>query len=439
MLTRSIIVLIAAVALCGCGSFGGPVAHPFQERCPKDPTWRDDPMRKSRPTPGNPVFLLSLTSQGEWADRCQLSDLLQELQGSPESLVVVLYVHGWKHGPESEDRERFSEFVETISIREEAFASKRSGRGPKARRVVGIYVGWPGQTVALPLLEELTYWGRQKAADRISQSGIVAKIVAAVRSVRQTGFTSSGPLPHSGDLYLFVGHSFGARILLTATAQMQIQELESNHPGTMEALTSMSTQLRRGRAPSPYGCIRGVATLMVLLNPAVEAFTYSPFQNVRRGDHVFNVGQQPVMLTIASENDWATRLAFPIGQTIGLNWHEKERATIGNFEAYATHRLTVKKICGGKSARWFDRFQSPLGVCMERLDAPAVDIEGVRNPNTDARFPVHAGNPFLVARASKEVIDGHNGLWRSRFTGWLADFTLTVDRERRENGCKHSR
>jgi hypothetical protein len=423
--------VLFTLVIGGCGSYGGPVAHQYQERCPFQPSWREDPADKTRPTPGNPVFTLKLTSQGEWVDRCDYADLLQELQANLEPLKIVLYVHGWKHGPESADRRRFGELIEKMAVAER---SKTSSSSAEPRKIVGIYIGWPAHTIDIPIFEELTYWGRQKAADRISQSGIVAKIVAGIASVR--GAISSTPIPHqplNQDQFIFIGHSFGARILLTATSQLLIQDVEGAHPGSRQPTLSGPPTDPESIQGWPYRCVPS-KRLIVLLNPAVEAFTYSFFHNTRRSDHEFRVGQQPLILMVATNNDSATRTAFPIGQAIGLNWHDKELTTIGNYKPFQTHTLTKTRICRS-GVSWFDGFQTKDGLCLERLVVED-EVDGVASRETminrrmgAVRMGNQSRNPFVVAHTNANIVDGHNGIWGDDFTTWLITFINTREAE----------
>ncbi|MDP3204965.1 MAG: hypothetical protein Q8M80_12935 [Hydrogenophaga sp.] len=405
------------------------------------------------------MFVLSLTSQGEWVDRCDYSDLLQELQGSPDPITLVLYIHGWKHGPDSLDRYKFEALVGQIATKENELwirASQSTTRSDEPRRVVGIYIGWPGETVAIPVIRELTYWGRQKAADRISQSGIVAKIISGIRSVRLGPRLSTLHMPadrvdqrRREDHFIYIGHSFGARILLNATAQLQIEAVERSHPGNLERIVSRSNINPRRRDAAPYACIDSGA-LSILLNPAVEAFTFSSFHNVRRSDHSFSSIQQPVMLVVASENDEATKIAFPLGQALGLNWHEKELSTIGNYPQFQTHTLQKEGHCDSRGDRWYDGFSTTTGICLQRHShdrpsfediqmgdsSPANSLLTANQAAGDAeRYPNYSGNPFLVARASREVVNGHNGIWQPSFSEWLTEFIAKANAERKVHPC----
>jgi hypothetical protein len=179
-------------------------------------------------------------------------------------------------------------------------AEKQSGEGDRRRRVVGIYIGWDG-AVGPAFLRNLSFWDRKRAADRISQSSVLTKIFAATKYARKQ---EAGEITVR-DLTIMIGHSFGARILYTATSQVLIDEVQRRHPGKVK---------------SSYEVIAGPADLILLLNPALEASVFTAMHSVRRRDsnwwESIDARQQALLLAISSVNDWATGLAFPLGQLL---------------------------------------------------------------------------------------------------------------------------
>lgn len=338
----------------------------------------------ARARPDSPtVMKIALTDQGELERRCQWTDALHALQVERPQ-VIVLYVHGWGHDAHDHDDDltQFRAYIGRLSERE---ASR-----PSTRDVVGIYVGWPGVTLRFPVIESLTYWSRQRSADRISQSAVVSKLVGAIHNVRRQAHQDN-------DLFVAIGHSFGARILYTATSQLILYNLQNQHPGS------------RG---GTYGLVRGPAHLIVMLNAALEASAYTALDTVRRRQEKFETAQQPIILSLSTSNDLATKAAFPIGQWFGGMWHERDRAALGNYPPYVTHSLEAND---GKPRHdapwWYDAFCKDT-LCLRR---------------TERRQP---GNPFIVATTSSDVLNGHNGIWMPAFLRWLNAFIDRVDDEK---------
>jgi hypothetical protein len=377
----------ALLALSGCTH--SPGADINQHECVAEGP--ADPYLKQYPSASPVVKVIEITDLGEHVRRCQYTEVLYELARVRQPEVILLYIHGWKHSAAGadDDLRRFKELVERINQRELA-----SARG-KPRHVVGIFIGWRGASTHVPGLEELTFWGRKRAAERISQSAILTKIIGAIDHIR---CLRNQP----DDLVVFAGHSLGAGILFNATSQLLIHNVQMQHP-SLDGGT--------------YGIVRGVADVMVLLNPAFEASTYTALDSIRRTKEKFSYEQQPVLLVVSTENDWATKTAFPMGQRLELLTHDRQTTTLGNYEAYRTHRLTKGGGAGAVSqheqSSWYDGYCQDT-VCLVRQT-------GDRQPN----------NPYVVATTTREILDGHNGIWKPDFQDWLVGFVGEVDQRLR--------
>src|SRR5688572_23907697 len=97
------------------------------------------------------VRVIRLTDDGEFVDRCELTDAIYEIRNCPRPELIVWYIHGWKHNADKDDRDRknFESLIRQL-------AAEQSGDAG-SRRVVGIYVGWDG-AVGPRFLQLLTFW-----------------------------------------------------------------------------------------------------------------------------------------------------------------------------------------------------------------------------------------------------------------------------------------
>jgi hypothetical protein len=351
-----------------------------------------DPETATRPSPEPIVKILEFTDDGEVVDRCQWSDVLYEIQSNKDlPKLVIFYVHGWKHDASQgdDDLQNFTKFIGTLT-RDEHTANK-------ARSVIGVYVAWPGKSTDLPGIENLTFWSRKGAADRVSEASNFTKFISASNSIR---CKRNNP----DDFIVGIGHSFGARILFSSISPLLIYNLQMSHPG---------------RRFSPYKPTVGPIDLTILLNPAFEASRYTAIDASRRLQETFSAEQEPLLLTISTTNDDATKIAFPIGQIIGSRTHIRERTTLGNYSPYFTHSLGANAFPVPNArfnGRWYDHFCTD-SLCLERND---LDIQ--------------PGNPFLVATTGKSVLNGHSGIWNEPFAGWLVHFIENVDLRERRTG-----
>jgi Alpha/beta hydrolase of unknown function (DUF900) len=373
-----------------------------QHKCTKH---RSDPHCDPRqiPRPNNDIKIIRLTNAGEFADRCELTNALYELNwdharpkdsfgvetvAGAESLpkLVILYVHGWKHSADLEDSDLLNFTHLVCELRE-----RHDGR----KRVVGIYIGWNANASLSTILENLSFWVKKNNADRIAQSAVVTKIVSAIGALMRD-------TPSSSDQFIAIGHSFGARILFSAISQMLIHRTEIAHPGY---------------PGGSYRLVSGAANACIFLNPAFEASRYSAIDDISRKEEHFLEGQPPLTITISTSNDFATKVAFPIVQWLGFCRTDRELKTLGNYRPFFTHSLLRRRKSDFAS-------QGDQSISEEFATD---DLRLLRLGRESGRRLMHQHNPFIVAETSREVIDGHNGIWAEGFRVWLGELIAAIE------------
>jgi pimeloyl-ACP methyl ester carboxylesterase len=410
-------IAFVVVIVCFAAYFTAPLffdrnqlpAGPEQWHC----RFRDvpgDPKLTTRPTAS--LKIIRVTNLGEFVDRCELTDVLYELnwgradqagraharfdpQAPKLPKLAVLYIHGWKHDA-SENDQNLVEFKLLIDRLRE--------RHKTEKYVVGIYVGW-NATADLPEpFESFSFWVKKSDADRISQGGAVTKIVSSIGAViAQNGH----------DQFIAIGHSFGARMLYSATAQSLVAQTEFAHPGYNGG---------------EYEIFRGTADAIILVNPAFEASRYTVLDDFTRSGEKFASGQKPLLVSISSDQDWATRVAFPIGQWFDLANTARERTTLGNYTPYRSHRLEISTgvSCNPIGPAGMSESFDKAGLCLRR-----VKREEIEKLSPDERNKVRSTyqpfNPFIVATTPGEVISGHGDIWNPKFTGWMFELIAALE------------
>jgi hypothetical protein len=375
---------------------------------------RADPSSITRPGYVGKVLKIRLTDDGKFIDRCELTDVLYELNwdwqnpafiaksrppiypgAKPLPKFVVLYIHGWKHTASNNDDD-FKRFTTLISQLSQANRSKK--------QVLGIYIGWNAAS-KVPLLDRfpfdnLTFWSKETIADRIAQSTVMTRILSSINSVL------SELKDPAANQFVAIGHSFGARMLFSATAQVLIYDTEKSHPGYPSGT---------------YKSIRGIANAVILINPAFEAARYSSLNDVTRSKETFSEEQLPLLLSVSSKADLATKIAFPVGQWLGFYRSETELTTLGNYKKYQTHSLRSEGAdgCGSASNNLSEHFVAD-GLCLTRDE---------KLKNSDKI--VQLRNPFLIVRTSAYVINGHNDIWKQKFEHWLFAYIDELGQQRR--------
>jgi hypothetical protein len=97
--------------------------------------------------------------EGRFYDARQANAILDWLRHADQPQYVVLFTHGWHHNASETDFNvrRFKDSLKGIKQRHPGY------------RVVGLYLGWRGETVNTPYLRMLTFWNRRAASERLGR------------------------------------------------------------------------------------------------------------------------------------------------------------------------------------------------------------------------------------------------------------------------------
>lgn len=311
------------------------------------------------------LAIVEFDDQGCYYERAQmaaLADQVARLVRQDTDAVIVVFVHGWNHNADPLDAGLLG-FRHVLSI---AARHERQLNPARPRSILGIFVGWRGRTLFHPVLEYLTFWGRQAAGRRVA-GGSVRELFGLLRRYRDAR-RAAGGCP----LLAVIGHSFGGMIVYSVLDQSLIEYASS---------------------PDPQDSPR-FADLVLLINPVLEATRYLPIYDILRrpGAPLYGHDTPPVFVCVSARNDWPDRILFPLGHAAARMMQRcrsrLERRclgrTIGNIRPFRTHRL-----------------RGPVDGEMFSL-----------TPTGNANRP---GTPFWIVRAGSHVVDGHDGISREPF------------------------
>ncbi|HSU99206.1 MAG TPA: hypothetical protein VLI91_03790 [Roseiarcus sp.] len=326
------------------------------------------------------LAIVEFDDQGRCYDRDQMDAVAERLEtlapdGSPtgQDVILVVFVHGWKHDARSDD-ENLSAFrvllSETVDY-EKAHASP----GVAPRPVLGVFVGWRGLSdFGLgDIVADATFWSRQAAGQRVAV-GSVRELFGRLRHYRNRQQKRNG-----NPLLVIVGHSFGGMIVFSALAQSLIQA-----------------------ASAPVGRMTPeFADLVLLVNPAIEGARYLPIYDLvtSAAFKARTTKQLPVFICAQANNDQPVGLVFPLGNA----GHAIDEAAIGDLE----------KECVTHALGFVPSFRTHV------LAGPTPDKPFVLDPPDTLQ-----ANPFWMVGAAKEVIDGHGGFWRAPFLQFIASLVF---------------
>ena len=358
-----------------------------------------------------------------------IARLEQEIK--ERDVLMVVFVHGWKHNAESCDSNVtcFREVLRQLHATETALAGKGT-----PRRIVGIYVGWRGDSARGKLLRQTTFFGRKSTAHRVG-SGAVTELLVRLKEIRNRRHRQleAATPPHSSSTRLvLVGHSFGAALLYSATSPLIMERM---------AVAAASDTDR---------LVRGFGDLVVLVNPAFEAARYQPL-NATAEEGGFPPEQKPVLAIITSQGDKATGKAFPLGRSFSAKFDdyrsgplrgEQRRANIravGHFAPYRTHWLNANPATPELSKP--NRDLEASCECPSRIMAgPTVSDAEVTQTVADLRahqwaddaeleFPTStlvldpgklpANSPLMVISVDADIIPNHSDIYQLAFVDFL--------------------
>jgi hypothetical protein len=366
-------------------------------------------------------------------------DGIYNKDGTKHRLALVVFVHGWKHNAEATDTnvQSFQKLLQQISQLESIAASDEQTQP----RVVGIYVGWRGKSLAIPGLDNITFWERKNTAKQVAQ-GSVQELFLWLDLFRDTAKNDKGERIVSA---LTIGHSFGGLI-------------------TYEALSSefVRNTVRFKNNPSKPDdkYMSRVGDLVVIVNPAFEGARYEVLRAAtRRSGKDLERNQLPVVVIATSEADAATRYAFPIARAIntmfestqGEEWNAAVWA-VGHNSRYITHELSLcesnnadcRNVCNVEQRAEKNndpiQYESILNreyTHMYNIAKYGFDKDNIKPSQqylcnaldlkwTDEAIPNN--NPYWVVQTTEDIMSGHNDIFndymisfvRQMYTGFMA-------------------
>jgi pimeloyl-ACP methyl ester carboxylesterase len=395
--------------------------------------------------PGYLMGFIEFDDQGQLFDqRAQMTHVMARVDedaASGEDLIMVVFVHGWKHNAHTGD-DNIGHFRQGIYKLSETEFELSQAQGRRARRVVGIYVGWRGLSATAPVLKELTFWDRKNTAHKVGH-GEVTEILNRLEQIRRTkdALAANGK---SNSRLVIIGHSFGAAVVYSSVEQI----LESRFVQTAGPAGSATD-------------VEGFGNLVVLVNPAFEALLYMPLRDLSTERGTYFASQLPVLAILTSEADDATKIAFPTGRWFSTRF-EKERdvtrynpishstetideagvniTAVGHFEPFRTHYLRAEgKAASGVAITASESAQSQLRASQSWEDdhpGSTIDFIGSQLTRTDNS----AGrDPYLLIKVDKALIPNHNDIWDDRVREFVTQLILIAGQNVDLNARKSER
>lgn len=482
MQTRRISLLVLWLAAAGCASHEQyrktaapipPIAvADLENRNPVDngqggkecseKLFRGRSIEKFRASNGEifTIGIIELSDDGHIKDVGQRDEVFRELKrvarggdtvsASSPGAVLVTFVHGWHHKAKvcDENLSCYRRVMQGLVERK----GDRANKGP----VFGIYIGWRGDS--MHKYTALSFYNRKAAAQHVGSLGgrdLLLELGQMQKDLDREVRTATG-----GQRFVnavTVGHSFGGALVYSAVEALEVSEYQTKHGVGYPSCNG---------GPKPVRA--GIGDLVILVNPAFEAWRYRDFAKDLEAPGSYSPEQRPVLLTVASTADDAVGKAFPAGRLLWILWHPwawsdaaAQVTGLGHYAPYTTHKLVYngpqekpvepakltdpKEIADCDLQREIDAglardtcgcsypvLSAPSGASNAgTTDTPSALAQGTGSVHVLKNYDVtlqpllpnldrHA--PFIVASAPGNLISGHNDIYNPNFVLFLIGF-----------------
>jgi hypothetical protein len=368
--------------------------------------------------------------QGQLRDRKQMDAVLNEYQriASTEDVLLITFVHGWHHSAQPEDGNivSFRNMLAEVSKMEELGSAQQERN---KRKVLGLYVGWRGDSISIPYVNNVTFWDRKNTAHNVGQQGVSEVLLKLEEIVNvKVGMEEENPPPMNSRLVV-IGHSFGGAVVYSSLQKI---------------LADRFIDSRRGKTFRDDA--KGFGDLVVLMNPAFEALRFASLYDLsQEGCRGYFPSQLPRLAILTSEADYATKYAFSIGrffstlfeshvdlerhycskpgkngvQAMQVSEGEADRNTVGHFTPYLTHQL--KPTTDMKVRKADFKFKQLQTIWSKHTNEVPVEFVGSQLESLKRTNPL---NPYLNIKVDKQLINNHNDIWRPQVVAFIRDLII---------------
>ncbi len=386
---RGTLLLLTAFALAACAAVG-----PYQI---DEPLIREDHFD---------LGFIEFTESGNLWERQQLETVLSHVRthaAADAGATVVVFVHGWKHDA-SPDNGNLKDFKRVLSMATQLPQAK-------ARRLIGIYVGWRGESLSLPWIKNLSYWDRKRVAEEIGKGGVTEMLLRLEHIL-------NAPDEPNHNQFLVVGHSMGGAILLSSLTETLLERILHDQPATDVPANLNTISPRKANQERFKG--KPFSHGLVLINTAIEANEMLQLKE-QSASRDFARSQDRYVHILTSDADAATSRVFRLAQRIDRSvfwrrtkplerWIRDKRVelsedelktwTAGHYEPFVTGRLQWDKT----AQDW--HYTSYVG------NANGADLP----PN---HIPVNANEPLAIIKTDASFMCGHNDFFNENVIAYL--------------------
>lgn len=432
MIKHIILLLVTSVFISGCVTnkghrkeFGEICEYKQRDDCPKS-GFTQQKTKNSEYHLGFIEFDDQGFLQGRDKKDAVMGQIRERVKVASETgkpVLVLNFIHGWHHDADGidEDRDVYRFREKLLTVAANAYPD---------HEVIGIYLGWRGRVFKLDILDFFTFWNRKSTAHEVGHNGMTPILLEIEDAVK--GY----PVREKNNKMVTIGHSFGGAALYSALKGVLADRFVQSRPiGTTNK-------------------VDGFGDLVLLMNPAFESLQYQNLFELSQYNCLpYAEDQLPKFMILASDQDWAVSIAFPIGRApyTLLENHEEKSAKrcrnphykdddflvsqwkgdmigIGHDAAYASHQLQkrtvplVKKSISNSQKSWLNYQSSPI----KSLDGGDNIIPVTDKVELLSLDKTLANNPYMSVFVVDDLIPGHNEIWEDEIIGFVSEIIEVV-------------
>jgi len=428
--------LLLSIVVSGC-----VMAHEYRPPCPSptsqkcgdalfeeltgqemDPALATEGRSASERRPYRVAFV-EFDDRGEMFDRRQLEDAIravtsakQDAQTLGRKAVLAFFVHGWKNNAADSSGNVWG-FRQTLAGLAKQFGPVHTD-GPARAPVVGVYIGWRGAVTNLPVVEEITFWGRHAKSENLPNAHMQEALLKILQQAKGPNYDDPNTIA------VLVGHSFGGAVLESALTQ------------------TIEDKLLSRPMQSP-------ADLIIFLNEAQEATrSYQLIDSMKASglqqDHcrarLMADGRtrrfdQPMIVSVSSTGDYATRAFFPFGQlflrpfnslrhypapnSLGI---DSQRPmffnTTAHMSEFQSHVIEMYHVAAPSKSRDPEVVRSGASGCVPYLEYPDPGVTNIHY-QIIAKPGSKNDTPYWVMHMPPSIVPDHSTIFTRNFRALL--------------------
>ncbi len=352
--------------------------------------------------------------------------LIEEVSRTESGAFFVVFVHGWQNNAsekhEQKEGKSLHGFKQLLGL---LVRETRKNHPASPPPVVGVFIAWRGDSAHQPF-KGFTFYGRRRAANRIASTAAVTDVFT-----RLTRAANENPRSKT----MLVGHSFGGLILERALSQVTVREMHRVVTGPIDLSYDLAIFLNSA-SPS------------LLAKQVVETSARERIK-LYQIDANGNRYERPLLLSITSRADWATRRAYPIGSALG-SLGIRFRSYGAEYCSLGASQRSFYMLTPGHNTVLHSHVVTDVPLAEGAKPAEGVQIEldpetGRRAISFDVvghRFTMRRkarafnDTPYWIMNVPKSLISGHSDIFTphslrlldviAQFTGLTARDATTV-------------